>query len=89
LDESASASTYTVSLLWKIPWPLLIPANYYVRDSVKISLTINPATGYPQTIASSAQLFCKRLYLTADAYATALMVMGLGVQSGGLYTPVN
>ncbi|MBB6326851.1 thiamine biosynthesis lipoprotein [Algoriphagus iocasae] len=50
--------------------------NFYVRDSVKISHTINPKTGYPiaQNLLSATVVAddC----MTADAYATALMVMG-------------
>lgn len=50
--------------------------NFYVRDSVKISHTINPKTGYPiaQNLLSATVIAddC----MTADAYATALMVMG-------------
>ncbi|MFC5626733.1 FAD:protein FMN transferase [Algoriphagus winogradskyi] len=50
--------------------------NYYVRDSVKISHTINPATGYPvnHTLLSATVLADN--CMTADAYATAMMVMG-------------
>ena len=50
--------------------------NYYVRDSVKISHTINPATGYPvnHTLLSATVLAAD--CMTADAYATALMVLG-------------
>jgi len=50
--------------------------NYYVQDSVKISHTINPETGYPvnHTLLSATVLAAD--CMTADAYATALMVMG-------------
>ena len=50
--------------------------NYYMRDSVKISHTINPATGYPvnHTLLSATVLASD--CMTADAYATAMMVMG-------------
>lgn len=50
--------------------------NFYVRDSVKISHTINPETGYPvEHNLLSATVIAKDC-MTADAYATALMVMG-------------
>lgn len=50
--------------------------NYYVKDSVKISHTISPATGYPvQHSLLSATVVAKDC-MTADAYATAMMVMG-------------
>ncbi|MFT7364490.1 MAG: thiamine biosynthesis lipoprotein, partial [Algoriphagus sp.] len=50
--------------------------NYYVRDSVKISHTINPATGYPVNHSLLSATVLAKDCMTADAYATALMVMG-------------
>lgn len=50
--------------------------NYYVRDSVKISHTINPATGYPVTHTLLSATVLAENCMTADAYATAMMVMG-------------
>lgn len=51
--------------------------NYYVKDGKKYSHTINPRTGYPvQHNLLSASIFAKDC-MTADAYATACMVMGL------------
>jgi len=50
--------------------------NYYVRDSVKISHTINPATGYPVNHNLLSATVLAKDCMTADAYATALMVMG-------------
>jgi thiamine biosynthesis lipoprotein len=51
--------------------------NFYVRDGKRYAHTINPHTGYPseQTILSATIIApdC----LTADAYATACMAMGL------------
>jgi FAD:protein FMN transferase len=51
--------------------------NYYVRDSVKISHTINPATGYPVNHSLLSATVLAKDCMTADAYATAMMVMGL------------
>jgi thiamine biosynthesis lipoprotein len=51
--------------------------NYYVRDSVKISHTINPATGYPVNHSLLSATVLAKDCMTADAYATAFMVMGL------------
>jgi thiamine biosynthesis lipoprotein len=51
--------------------------NYYVRDSVKISHTINPATGYPVNHSLLSATVLAKDCMIADAYATALMVMGL------------
>lgn len=50
--------------------------NYYVRDSVKISHTINPATGYPVNHTLLSATVLAKDCMTADAYATALMVIG-------------
>ncbi|WP_296705057.1 FAD:protein FMN transferase [Algoriphagus sp.] len=50
--------------------------NFYVRDSVKISHTINPKTGYPISQNLLSATVIAEDCMTADAYATALMVMG-------------
>jgi FAD:protein FMN transferase len=50
--------------------------NYYVKDSLKISHTINPATGYPVNHGLLSATVIAKDCMTADAYATALMVMG-------------
>ncbi|MBN7814808.1 FAD:protein FMN transferase [Algoriphagus pacificus] len=50
--------------------------NFYVRDSIKISHTINPATGYPVAHNLLSATVIANDCMTADAYATALMVMG-------------
>ncbi len=51
--------------------------NYYVRDGRKYGHTIDPATGYPvQHSLLSASIFAADC-MTADAYATAFMVMGM------------
>ena len=51
--------------------------NYRIIDEVKYSHTIDPATGYPVTRSIlSASIFSKEC-MTADALATACMVMGI------------
>ncbi len=51
--------------------------NYYIKDGVKYSHTINPSTGYPiQRNILSATVFAEDC-MTADAYATAFMVLGV------------
>jgi len=50
--------------------------NFYIKDGKKYAHTINPKTGYP---AEQNILSCTIVAddcMTADAYATALMVMG-------------
>ena len=51
--------------------------NYYEKDGVKYSHTISPTTGYPVTHSLlSASVFAPDC-MTADAYATAFMVLGV------------
>ncbi|WP_439488603.1 FAD:protein FMN transferase [Algoriphagus sp.] len=50
--------------------------NFYMRDSVKISHTINPATGYPVNHSLLSATVLAENCMLADAYATAMMVMG-------------
>lgn len=51
--------------------------NFYEVDGVRYSHTINPFTGFPQrNTLLSASVFAKDC-MTADAYATACMVMGV------------
>ena len=51
--------------------------NYYEVDGVKYAHTIDPTTGYPvQHSILSASVFAPDC-MTADAYATAFMVLGL------------
>jgi len=51
--------------------------NFYIKNGKKYAHTIHPATGYPaeETILSASVLYpdC----MTADAFATAFMVMGI------------
>jgi len=51
--------------------------NYYIKDNKKYAHTIDPKTGYPvqHTILSSTVI--ANDCMTADAYATAFMVLGL------------
>lgn len=51
--------------------------NFYVKDGKKYAHTINPHTGYPseQNILSATVIASD--CMTADAYATAFMAMGL------------
>ena len=51
--------------------------NYYIKDGVKYAHTISPKTGYPVTRSLlSASVFANDC-MTADAYATAFMVLGV------------
>lgn len=51
--------------------------NFYEVDGVKYSHTINPKTGFPErNTLLSASVFAKDC-ITADAFATAFMAMGL------------
>lgn len=51
--------------------------NFYYRNGKKVSHEINPATGYPaENNLLSVSVIAKDC-MTADAYATAFMVMGM------------
>ncbi|MCL6258522.1 FAD:protein FMN transferase [Aquiflexum sp. TKW24L] len=50
--------------------------NYYESGGIKISHTINPATGRPVNHNLLSATVLANDCMTADAYATALMVMG-------------
>ena len=51
--------------------------NFYVRDGRKYVHTIDPATGYPKISSLLSASVVARDCMTADAYATSFMVMGL------------
>ena len=51
--------------------------KFYERDGVKYSHTIDPKTGYPVTHSLLSTTVIANDCMTADAYATAFMVMGL------------
>ncbi len=51
--------------------------NYYVKDGVKYSHTIDPQTGYPAEQNILGATVIADDCMTADAYATAFMTMGV------------
>ena len=51
--------------------------KYYEKDGVRITHSIDPATGYPKTSRLLSATILTDECITADAYATACMVMGL------------
>lgn len=51
--------------------------KFYERDGIKYSHTINPKTGYPVTHSLLSTTVIANDCMTADAYATAFMVMGI------------
>jgi FAD:protein FMN transferase len=51
--------------------------KFYEKDGIKYAHTINPATGYPALSNLLSVTIIADDCLTADAYATACMVMGL------------
>ena len=51
--------------------------NYKIVDGRKTAHTINPATGYPELTNLLSATIVARDCITADAYATACMVMGV------------
>ena len=51
--------------------------NYYYKDGKKYAHTIDPRTGYPVQHSILSATVITRDCMSADAYATAFMVMGL------------
>ena len=51
--------------------------NYYMKDGVKYSHTIDPLTGYPSEQNILGATIIADDCMTADAYATAFMAMGV------------
>lgn len=51
--------------------------KFYEKNGVKYSHTINPKTGYPVTHSLLSTTVIANDCMTADAYATAFMVMGI------------
>jgi len=51
--------------------------NYYVKDGKKYAHTIDPLTGYPSEQDILGATVIADDCMTADAYATAFMAMGL------------
>ena len=56
--------------------------NYYMKDGVKYSHTIDPLTGYPSEQNILGATIIADDCMTADAYATAFMAMGLDKSVG-------
>ncbi len=51
--------------------------KFYEKDGIRITHTIDPATGYPRTSRLLSATILTEDCITADAYATSCMVMGL------------
>ncbi|WP_200975470.1 FAD:protein FMN transferase [Echinicola sp. 20G] len=50
--------------------------NYYYKDSIRYSHTIDPKTGYPVSHGLLSATVLAKDCMTADAFATAMMVLG-------------
>ncbi|GAB3658182.1 FAD:protein FMN transferase [Echinicola sediminis] len=50
--------------------------NFYYKDSIRYSHTIDPKTGYPVNHGLLSATVLAKDCMTADAYATAMMVLG-------------
>ncbi len=51
--------------------------NFYIKDGKKYAHTIDPRTGYPSEQSILSATIVAKDCITADAYATAFMAMGL------------
>ena len=56
--------------------------KFYEKDGVRITHTIDPATGFPKESTLLSVTILTEECITADAYATACMAMGLGKAQG-------
>lgn len=61
--------------------------NYFVKDGLRYSHTINPTTGKPTTYKLASVTVLHKSTMMADAYATALMV--LGDEKGKVFANAN
>jgi FAD:protein FMN transferase len=80
-DETAYYATEDIQAVLKLPDRALATSgnyrNFYIEDGKKYAHEIDPHTGYPaeQNLLSTTVL--AKDCMTADAFATAFMVMGL------------
>ncbi len=51
--------------------------KFYEKDGVRITHSIDPATGFPRASRLLSATILTEECMTADAYATSCMVMGL------------
>ena len=56
---------------------MCIRDSFYIKDGKKYAHTINPRTGYPAEQSVLSATIVANDCMTADAYATAFMAMGL------------
>ncbi|MBE9467528.1 MAG: FAD:protein FMN transferase [Bacteroidetes bacterium] len=80
IDDSTLSSRELEDVVYLKNQAIATSGNYrqfYIKDGVKYSHTIDPKTGFPVTHSLlSASVFADDC-MTADAYATAFMVLGL------------
>ena len=80
VDDSTGIHSELIEIIMLDNKAIATSGNYrqfYIKDGVKYAHTINPATGYPvQHSLLSASVVADDC-MTADAWATAFMVMGL------------
>lgn len=80
-DETGLLTSEELQAIVKLPEHALATSgnyrNFYVEDGKKYAHTINPATGYPVQHSLLSATVLANDCMTADAFATAFMVMGL------------
>ncbi len=80
-DETGLLTSEELQAIVKLPDHALATSgnyrNFYVEDGKKYAHTINPATGYPVQHSLLSATVLANDCMTADAFATAFMVMGL------------
>lgn len=80
-DETGLLTSEELQAIVKLPDHALATSgnyrNFYVEDGKKYAHTIDPATGYPVQHSLLSATVLANDCMTADAFATAFMVMGL------------
>ena len=76
-DSAAQAIQQTIAIANKSIATSGNYRNYFVHDGIKYAHTINPKTGYPAHNSLLSVTVIANDCISADAYATAFMVMGL------------
>ena len=83
-DEDLMVSTTDLQAIIKLPDNALATSgnyrNFYEEDGKKYAHTIDPKTGYPVQHSLLSSTVLANDCMTADAFATAFMV--LGIESG-------
>ncbi len=94
-DDNAFFAQSDIQAVIKLPNHALATSgnyrNFYVEDGKKYAHTINPKTGYPVQHSLLSSTVLADNCMTADAFATAFMVIGLeeGIKLTGIIPEIE